>query len=430
MGAVRGALAAALFAGLVVPALAVSGCQQAKVQGGGGSGGAAGGGPGAGGSGPSSERADGAVLSLDTTLPLPDGAAADAPPPPAMTCAAETFEASPVGVDLVFVIDQSPSMLFTIAGRTKWALAREALQRFLRDPGSAGLGVGFQFFPAPSTRVPCTNDEDCGFILACTGGRCIYPFEPFPSCARADYTRLGVPVAPLPANEAALTRALDREPNENWGASPVGIAAQGVFAHLRARPPTDRQTALVLVTDGVPSGCFSGWIRPPDIVAGLAAELRMQPSIRTFVIGLFSERDEDQGGEQALASFAAAGGTTAPFFVRPPEDATAGFLKALDAIRAATLPCEYVIPADKAASVDFSKVNLHYKGPAREEDIPYVATAARCDPTRGGWHYDVDPATARPTRVIACPATCAELKSQTGKAQVSLAYGCRTRVID
>jgi hypothetical protein len=192
----------------------------------------------------------------------------------------------------------------------------------------------------------------------------------------------------------------------------------------------DRQPAVVLVTDGVPSGCFSGWIRPPDIVAGLTAQQSLAPGIRTFVIGLFSDRKEDQGGEMALAQFAAAGGTTAPFFVRPPEDVSARFLEALDRIRAATLPCAYVIPADRADTLDFNRVNLHHKGPAGEDDVPYVGRAERCDPARGGWYYDVDPATARPTQVIACPATCARFKAETGKAQVSLAYGCRTRTID
>ena len=114
----------------------------------------------------------------------------------------------------------------------------------------------------------------------------------------------------------------------------------------------------------------------------------------------------------ALGQFAAAGGTMAPFFVRPPEDVSARFLEALNQIRAATLPCEYVIPAAKADTLDFQKVNLHFKGPGREEDIPYVGRADRCDPMRGGWYYDVDPAMGRPARVIACPATCSQFKAE------------------
>ena len=248
----------------------------------------------------------------------------------------------------------------------------------------------------------------------------------------ADYTSLTVPIAHLPAGEPALSRSLMREPNPDWGASPMGIAAQGVFEHLRARLATvrDRQVAVVLVSDGVPSGCFNGWIRPPDIIAGLGDQQRQTPGIRTFIIGLFSDRDEDAGGEMALGQFAAAGGTMAPFFVRPPEDVSARFLEALNQIRAATLPCEYVIPAAKADTLDFQKVNLHFKGPGREEDIPYVGRADRCDPMRGGWYYDVDPAMGRPARVIACPATCSQFKAGTGASQVSLAYGCRTRTID
>ena len=423
----------AVSRGLIVAAVALlagASCQPAKVAGAPGSPGA---GSGASPGGPAVNRSDAAGVSGGSGgFMVPDAApgAADAPPAPPATCAAETFEATPVGVDLVFVIDQSPSMRFQIGGRTKWALAREALGRFLADPQSAGLGVGFLYFPTPSTRSPCTTDEDCGFILACTNGRCIYPIEPYPSCAVLDYTRLSVPIAPLPGNQAALAQSMMREPYDSWGASPMGVAAQGVYRYLRGRPPSDRQVAVVLVTDGVPSGCFSGWIRPPDIIAGLAAEAGRQPGIRTFVIGLFSDRSEDQGGEQALAQFAAAGGTGTPFFVRPPADVNAGFVAALNQIRAASLPCEYTIPAGKADMLDFQKVNLRYRGPTREEDVPYVGRAERCDPTRGGWYYDVDPAMGRPTRVIACPATCAEFKGSTGKAQVSLAYGCRTRTID
>jgi hypothetical protein len=435
-GQVGGLRVATLAIGFA--ALVGLGCQPAKVQGPagatGGAPGAAGGGPGAGqGPGPGAGGNAGGAPDAGT-IALPDAGAVDLAPPSTGTCAAETFEASPVAVDLVFVIDQSPSMLFMIGGRTKWALAREALGRFLRDPGSAGLGVGFQYFPTPTTGASCANDEDCGFILTCKGGRCMYPFSPFPSCAVADYTRLNVPIGLLPANEGALTQSMMREPYANWGSSPMGIAAQGVFKFLRTRLQTvrDRQVAVVLVTDGVPSNCFYGWIQTPDIVAGLGAELRMQPPIRTFVIGLFSDRMEDRGGEGALTEFARAGGTNAPFFVRPPDDVAGRFVEALNQIRAASLPCEYVIPADKAGALDFQKVNLHYKGPSREEDVPYVGNAARCDPMRGGWYYDVDPATStmRPTRVIACPATCAEFKSQMGKSQVSLAYGCKTRTID
>ena len=63
------------------------------------------------------------------------------------------------------------------------------------------------------------------------------------------------------------------------------------------------------------------------------------------------------------------------------------------------------------------------------EDIPYVSTAARCDPMRGGWYYDVDPAMAAPTRVVTCPATCDRLKAEPN-ANVNLVFGCKTIVID
>jgi hypothetical protein len=75
------------------------------------------------------------------------------------------------------------------------------------------------------------------------------------------------------------------------------------------------------------------------------------------------------------------------------------------------------------------KVNLHVSAQGGERDVPYVGGADRCDPTRGGWYYDVDPATGgKPTRVIACEATCRGFKTEAAS-QVSLTFGCATAVI-
>src|SRR6185436_4077214 len=85
------------------------------------------------------------------------------------SCAAESHQAERVPLDLVFVVDQSPSMLFKVGARTKSDLAREALLAFLADARSAGLGVGLQLFPRAAHANPCTTDEDCGYLFACVG---------------------------------------------------------------------------------------------------------------------------------------------------------------------------------------------------------------------------------------------------------------------
>jgi hypothetical protein len=365
-----------------------------------------------------------------------DAALSDAEP--AATCAAEVHQAQPIALDLVFVVDQSPSMLFQIGGRTKWDLAREAVQAFLKDPRSAGLGVGLQIFPRPSANdQPCASDEECGYLFACAGApkTCsAYPFKPFPSCDWREYQSLAVPIAELPGAQPRLATTLAAlNPSPNAGVSNMGTAAQGVFASLRARLKTEpgRRSALVLVTDGVPSGCFFGWLRTADVEKGLAAEAAQTPAIPTYVIGIFSaDRQEDAEGPAALQRFATAGGTAAPFLVKPPDDVVGKLGDALDQIRQATLPCDFTIPpAQNGAALDYDKVNLHVSARTGPEDVPYVGSAARCDATRGGWYYDADPATGgKPTRVTACAATCRRFKTEAAT-QVSLTFGCATVVI-
>jgi len=350
------------------------------------------------------------------------------------SCAAEVHKAERVPLDLVFVVDQSPSMLFKVGGRTKWDLAREALLAFLKDARSDGLGVGLQTFPVSAHANPCMKDEDCGYLFACENRACTgYPFNPFPSCDWRDYQTLAIPIATLPAGQGPLVRAVEQtNPNPNLGVSAIGTASQGVFAHLRARLQANpgRRVAMVLVTDGVASGCFFGWIRAPDIEAGISGEQRGTPPIPTYVIGLFSDdAKEDQGGPEALARFATAGGTQAPFIIKPPADVVRALADALDKIRLASVPCEYAIPATTTGALDYMKVNLHVSAQGGERDVPYVGGADRCDPTRGGWYYDVDPATGgKPTRVIACEATCRGFKTEAAS-QVSLTFGCATAVI-
>jgi hypothetical protein len=47
--------------------------------------------------------------------------------------------------------------------QSKWQLTRAALEAFVKDPGSAGLGVGLSFFPSktPEEMRGCLSDQDC-----------------------------------------------------------------------------------------------------------------------------------------------------------------------------------------------------------------------------------------------------------------------------
>jgi hypothetical protein len=136
-----------------------------------------------------------------------------------------------------------------------------------------------------------------------------------------------------------------------------------------------------------------------------------------------------ESGIPFVEGVAAAGGTGKPFVLNTDPDLARNFLDALKKIRDASLPCEFVIPRP-SGPIDFGRVNVRLQVAAgAAEDIPYVGAADRCDPVRGGWYYDVDPAQGAPIRVLTCPASCERLSTGPG-GSVSLVFGCKTIVID
>jgi hypothetical protein len=407
-------------------------------------------------------------------------------------CAAEMHKAERVPVSLLILMDASSSMFEAVGPGlpTKWELAEQAVGAFVRDPGSAGLGIGIQFFPQQNPNKPCATDTDCpapppGFLSSCQehslcNGRiripcilarpncpsgtcmpaglcaiskrlCLTFDQPCPgtdpadtcqrvprvchttgqnlSCDPADYQWPSAGIAPLPDSGDSVTQAMRSHYNRAIQ-TPIGPALKGGLARLKlhqAANPTHR-VALLLVTDGVASGCEP--LEPSAIAPDIRAAATAVPSIPTYVIGVFSDAEVPQA-RPAAQQFATAGGTGMPFVVRTAANLAQELQGALNQIRGSTLlPCEFMIPKPTgSAALDFMKVNVTFKAASGSpEVVPYVGDAARCDPARGGWHYDVDPKAATPSRIIACQATCNRFKAAPG-ANVSLAIGCKTEVI-
>src|SRR5688500_12719198 len=119
---------------------------------------------GSGGAGVNLPPGPGGTGGAGPNVALPDGGGEAAAPSPPQACAEETLKAERVPVDLLLLVDASSSMSTPGAGTTisKYALVKQALLAFSRDPGSAGLGLGLQFFPQPGGGWPCTSDADCG----------------------------------------------------------------------------------------------------------------------------------------------------------------------------------------------------------------------------------------------------------------------------
>src|SRR5262249_12364418 len=109
------------------------------------------------------------------------------------------------------------------------------------------------------------------------------------SCEVADYQKPSVPIAPLPGNEAKLVTVINGR--TTYGGTPTGVALRGAFEHLRAHLQANpgRRAAVILTTDGLPSGCMPS--DPPGIAADIGLAHMGMPSIDTYVIGVFANSE-------------------------------------------------------------------------------------------------------------------------------------------
>ncbi len=431
----------------------------------------------------------GAPAGAPPAFSLPDASASPAPPPPSATatCAGEIHQAEVVPLDVMLLMDSSGSIGQVGVERSLWESALRALVGFISHPKSAGLGMGLQFFPL-TIEKPCNTDADCvGLGEVChghdlcpgpeplvrgvrcdragveapptcgngatcvpsgtcsvSGTLCTNTGEACPGgagtcvalarsclkgmstgvCDAANYETPAIAIGDLPAAQAPLLTALyGRFPD---GGTPMRPAAQGALAHLRAHltaHPSHRGV-LVLVTDGEPSGC--GDI--DDVAAHLAYARVGTPSINSYVIGLFRQSELPVVGPK-FDQLASAGGSGKAILLEPGTDLTRQLQEALTRIRG-QLSCEYRIPSPaNGGRIDPAKVNVHYTDEGVSEDVPYVQSADRCDPSTGGWYYDIPPGLGVPSRILTCEATCRRFQSS-DKGKVDLVFGCATRGID
>jgi hypothetical protein len=404
-------------------------------------------------------------------------------------CATTTQAATLVPLDLYFIIDTSGSMddLVT-AGQSKWSSVVAAMTAFVDDPASAGIGMGLQYFPLPAAGVPaaCTSSTQCGtsgpcLLAICSGvqettpcttsgdcprgstceaiGQCANDHNylcPDPgaadcgadpngfalgacnviasstcafgdSCTAQDYETPAVAIAPLPGVASTVIASLAA--HEPEGNTPTSAALQGAIDQASAHATANRghSVVTVLATDGIPDECMPS---VADVAQIAAAGVAATPSIKTFVIGVFTP-DDAPSGTAALDEIAASGGTTTPFIIQTStQNVEQQFSAALTAIRGAALPCSYQVPSPEGGTPDFGKLNVQYTpASGAASTIAYVESAGRCDPQKGGWYYDADPAEGGvPSEILVCPATCSVFKGD-GAGSVDIVLGCQTRLM-
>src|SRR5262249_31153475 len=93
-------------------------------------------------------------------------------------------------------------------------------------------------------------------------------------------------------------------------------------------------------------------------------------------------------------------------------------------VEATKLPCEWAIPAKSSDGVGFDpdKVNIQFSAAASSTALVRAAALESCRPD--AWYFD-DP--AAPTRFVACPALCEQIKAASD-AKIDVLLGCATRL--
>ncbi|MEJ7735185.1 MAG: hypothetical protein WKG00_39115 [Polyangiaceae bacterium] len=346
-------------------------------------------------------------------------------------CVGTGNTAQKVPLDLFVMLDQSGSMDEPAGnGQSKWDVVTGALQAFVTQPETAGIGMGLQYFAltgaaSQCTVAQCTMDSDCGGA-ACGPCMLIIPDPPIgfcvgynpggDSCDPADYATAEVPIQPLPGVGNAIVASLQAHAPATGTPTQPALKGAVTFASDWANQNPSHVTAVVLATDGVPQACNS---TPDNTAAEAAAGFASSPSIRTFVIGVGSALGD-------LNKVAAAGGTGQAFLIDANANAQQAFLDALNEIQGAALPCAYVIPeAPEGQDLDYGQVNVEYTpgGGGQPTIVSKVDGESSCGPA-GGWYYD-DP--ADPAQILLCPATC-ELVASDTEGKVEVVLGCATKI--
>jgi hypothetical protein len=315
--------------------------------------------------------------------------------PTTETCVGVGQEAEAIPVDMFIMMDKSSSMITnTVEGtsQTRWAAVQEAMRQFVANEGTAGIGVGIQFF-----------------------GKNEWLDDPA-NCDVASYSTAVVDIGLLPTVGANISQAItDARPG---GQTPMHPALQGALTYAKehARNTTGRATVVVLVTDGFPTMCAVRTVSGVADVAELA--WATEPKVRTFVIGV----GLGIGGFN-LNQIAQNGGTTQAILVDG-GDAQQKFLDEMLNITSGRLACDFEIPEppNPDEQIDFSKVQMVYKPSTGDpEEVPKVDGLAGCSTsTAGGWYYN-NP--TNPTGILVCPCTCARFRA--GAVEVRL--GCAPR---
>ena len=290
----------------------------------------------------------------------------------------------------------------------------------------------------------CERIKQCGTNSYCAAngtGTCATSCTDFPGychlrdiCTPSEYATPNVALGTLPGAASGLNTSLQGHAPDGY--TPTGPALTGAlsWAQQQATNNPDHKVAVVLVTDGLPGGFIPGFPPPecmPSDIPGISTILSKAATgttpILTFVVGIFNPSSaEGMMAPSNLMSLATAGGTGSAVIIDVTGDTVTQQLHdALAQAQTKAIACSYKIPPSTGGTgVDFKKVNVQFTpSTGAPTTIGHTGASTACD--NGGWYYDVDPSGGTPTRIIACPSTCAQFNTDVS-GHVDIQLGCET----
>lgn len=369
-------------------------------------------------------------------LDLPD-AEPDAPvvtPDAACATAVEKATTTQLPVDILWMVDNSASMLPAInevkAGLNDFAaliagknLDYRVIMLSLRSPTSPVVIGGSNRYPVCIPQ-PLAGDASCGdgarFFQSSIDIRSTQPLEQFLGTfgQTAGYTageaKGGEPWADKLRPEATKTIVVVTDDNARLSASDFETFPGGKnpFNSLTLPPGILDPSYNGLFKDYLFSGIY-GWGDPNDPgVTCVYADNSKPPSSGPTYTTLVNKT------KGVRAKICDAAGAWGPFF-----DAVADAV-----VETSKLSCDLVIPVPQNGQLDPDAVNVQLVVDEVPTTLVKVANAAACG-ANGGWYYDND---AAPTHVLLCPASCSVAQASVGPGKtgrIEVLFGCATIVM-
>jgi hypothetical protein len=318
-------------------------------------------------------------------------------------CATSTAKADKLPLHMVVVFDRSGSMCIYNENNpsskncndpsSRWQQVKNAMISFFGAQDSAGITTS---------------------LITFSQSGIIYQNLTIPAsdCQASTYTTPSVANVSLPDTGSQLANKLNSMTGS--GGTPTRYALEGAVQYaqgVQTQMGGNGKVVLVLATDGTPEFCDSN-ANSVSSTAAIAAGVAS--TIPTYVIGV---------GDQltSLNQLAQSGGTQSAFIVSTQNGQVgAQFSAAMDAIRGASLGCEYAIPAPPAGqTLDFGKVNVQFTATGGS---PTTLTYSADCSNASGWHYDDANA---PKKILLCQGACDTAKADSG-GKVDVVLGCQT----